>query len=218
MPTRALLYCGILSSVWYAAINVFVPLAWPEYSVVDLTVSELSAIGAPTRSLWVVVAMPYTVLFAAFGLGVLRSADENRPLRVVGWLVIFYGAFNFYWPPMHSREVLAAGGASLNDTLHLTWAGVTVLLFMLIFAFGAASQGKGFRIFTVVSAMVLLTFGMLTALAAPNVEANLPSPFAGIYERINVGVFLLWVVVLAVVLLRQRFPSKGIPWSDIGAA
>ncbi len=127
MPTRALLYCGILSSVWYAAINVFVPLTWPEYSVVDLTVSEISAIGAPTRLMWVLVVMPYTLLFAAFGLGVLRLAEDNRSRHVVGWLVIFYSAFNFYWPPMHSREVLAAGGASLTDTLHLTWAGVTVL-------------------------------------------------------------------------------------------
>jgi hypothetical protein len=74
---------------------------------------------------------------------------------------------------------------------------------MLILAFGAASQGKRFRIFTVVSAITLLAFGILTALAAPNVEANLATPFAGIYERINIGVFLLWVIVLAVVLLRH---------------
>lgn len=206
MLTRALFVCGILSSFWYAAINVFVPLTWPEYSVVDLTVSELSAIGAPTRALWVVIVLPYMVLFAAFGWGLLRAAGERHLLRITGWLVIAYSVFNLYWPPMHSREVLAAGGASLTDTLHLAWAGITVLLFMLIFAFGAASQSQRFRIYTAASAITLAAFGLLTALAAPNVEANLPTPFVGIYERINVGVFLLWVVVLAVILLRQNGP------------
>jgi hypothetical protein len=92
-----LLWCGVLSSLWYAAINVFVPLTWPEYSVVDLTVSELSAIGAPTRALWVALAMPYTPPFALFGWGVLRSASDNRWLRITGWLILVYSAFNCYW-------------------------------------------------------------------------------------------------------------------------
>ena len=197
-----LISCGILSSLWYAAINVFVPLQWPEYSVVDLTVSELSAIGAPTRALWVAVVAPYTLLFTFFGWGVLRSAAGNKWLRVTGWLIILYSAFNIYWPPMHTREMLAAGGGTLTDTLHLTWAGVTVFLLMLIFAFGAASQGKRFRIYTIVSAITLLTFGLLTALSAPNGQANLATPLAGLYERINIGVFLLWVIVLATILLR----------------
>jgi hypothetical protein len=204
MRTRALLVCGILSALWYAAINILVPLAWPQYSVVDLTVSELSAIGAPTRKLWVLVAIPYTLLFAAFGWGVVSSAEENRSLRATGWLVVLYSALNVYWPPMHSREALAAGASSLTDTLHLTWAGLTVVLFILIFAFGAASQGKRFRLFTILSTVPLLVFGLLTALAAPNVKANLPTPMAGLYERINIGVFLMWTLVLATVLIRRR--------------
>ena len=29
------------------------------------------------------------------------------------------------------------------------------------------------------------------------IAANLPTPWIGVWERINLGVFLLWVVVLA---------------------
>jgi hypothetical protein len=61
----------------------------------------------------------------------------------------------------------------------------------------------------VTGAITLLTFGFLTALAAPNVEANLPTPWAGLYERINIAVFLLWTVALAVVLLRAPSASAG---------
>ena len=35
------------------------------------------------------------------------------------------------------------------------------------------------------------------------VGANLPTPPLGVWERINIGAFLLWVMVLAACLLRE---------------
>ena len=49
---------------------------------------------------------------------------------------------------------------------------------------------------------MLLAFGGLTFLEAPRLQANLPTPWIGLWERINISVFLLWVVVLAPVLWR----------------
>lgn len=66
---KVLIICGILSSLLYVAINVFVPLQWEGYSAASQTVSELSAIGAPTRRLWLLLVIPYSVLVAAFGWG-----------------------------------------------------------------------------------------------------------------------------------------------------
>ena len=66
MLRKALLVCGILSSLLYVAMNVFVAMQWEGYSSVSQTVSELSAIGAPTRSLWVLPGAVYTVLVTAF--------------------------------------------------------------------------------------------------------------------------------------------------------
>jgi hypothetical protein len=51
MARKALLVCGILSSLLYVVMNVFVPMQWQGYSSASQTVSELSAIGAPTRPL-----------------------------------------------------------------------------------------------------------------------------------------------------------------------
>ena len=51
------------------------------------------------------------------------------------------------------------------------------------------------------SATVVL---MLTFLNAPRIGADLPTPWVGVWERINLGVFLLWIVVLAAALLRGR--------------
>ena len=62
MARRLLLCCGIISSLLYVAMNVFVAMQWKDYSSTSQTVSELSAIGAPTRSLWVAlgIATPYS--------------------------------------------------------------------------------------------------------------------------------------------------------------
>ena len=49
MLQKILLMCGIVSSLLYVAMNIFVAMQWDAYSSVSQTVSELSAIGAPTR-------------------------------------------------------------------------------------------------------------------------------------------------------------------------
>ena len=98
MVRRLLLICGILSSLLYVAMNVFVAMQWEGYSSASQTVSELSAIGAPTRPLWVLLGIAYTLLVTAFGWGVWMSARRNRPLRVVGGLMVAYGVIGLAWP------------------------------------------------------------------------------------------------------------------------
>lgn len=202
---RALLACGILSVVWYVAINIYVPLQYPGYSMSSLTVSELSAINAPTRLLWVLLVLFYPLLFAAFGWGVLQAAKNNRPLRIVGALIIAYCAFNLYWPPMHMRGM----ETSITDTLHIVWAAVTVLLMIVMMGFGAAAFGARFRFYTILSIVFLAAFGLLTSADAPNIPVNGPTPLIGIWERINIGIFMAWVSVLVVVLLQFNGTDAG---------
>jgi len=46
---RALLACGGISAFVYVAADAVAALSWEGYSYLDQTVSELFAIGAPTR-------------------------------------------------------------------------------------------------------------------------------------------------------------------------
>lgn len=204
MARKTLLVCGILSSLLYVAMTIFVAMRWEGYSSASQTISELSAIGAPTRSLWAVPGAIYTLLVTAFGWGVWKSAGRIRNLRIAGGLILAYGSLGVLWPlaPMHLRETLAAGGGTLSDTMHLVLASVTVLLMLLAISFAAAAFGTRFRLYSIATLVVLAAFGALTFLDAPGIAANLPTPWIGVWERINVGAFLLWVAVLAVSLLR----------------
>jgi len=197
---KCLLICGILSSLLYVLMNIFVPMRFEGYSIPSQTVSELSAIDAPTRTLWVLLAIVYILLVAAFGWGVRKSAAGNRPLSIVSGLIIVYAIINLYWPPMHLR----GNEPTLTDTLHITWAMVTLLLMMFIMGFGAAALGKVFRFYTVATFVVFITFGILIGTEAPGIPKNLPTPHIGIWERINIGAYMLWVIVFVIFLLRRQ--------------
>lgn len=202
MLTRILLVCGVLSSLLYVAMNVVSPWLFPGYSSLAQTVSELSAIGAPTRAGWVPVGLLYALLLIAFAWGIRRAADGNRALRIVAGILIAYGAVCLVWPfaPMHLRD---SGLFTLTDVLHIAFAMITVALMFAAIGIGAFAFGKVFRRYSFVTAAVLLWFGILTTLDAPAVAANQPTPWIGLWERINIAVFLLWVVVLAAMLLRR---------------
>lgn len=197
---KALLVCGILSALLYALMNVFVPMLYEGYSVASQTVSELSAIGAPTRMLWVVLGVLYTLLFAAFGWGVWKSAGPSRTLRIVGGVMVLSGILGLFWPPMHQRGT----EFTLTDTLHIAWTMIWGLLTLLAMGFGAAALGRRFRIYSIATMVVLLACGFMTSVDAPKIQANLPTPWVGVWERINIAAFLVWLAALAVTLLRRQ--------------
>ncbi len=198
---KTLLVSGIVSSLLYVAMNIFVAMQWEGYSSASQTVSELSAIGAPTRALWVSLGIVYSLLVIAFGVGVWASALRNRPLRIVGRMMVAYGVVSLAWPlaPMHLR----GAGFTLTDAMHIVLAMVTVLLMLLAMGIGAVAFETQFRLYSVVTIVILVACGALTALESPRIAANLPTPWIGVWERINIGGYLLWVTVLASTLLRS---------------
>jgi hypothetical protein len=216
MLRKVLLVCGILSSLLYIAMNVIGAMQFEGYSSISQTVSELFAIGAPSRPLWVLLGILYQVLMIAFGLGVWLSAGGKRALRIVGGLLLAYGVIGLAGPfvPMHQREVLVAGGKTLTDTMHIILTMVLVLFMFLAIGFGAAAFGKRFRLHSIATIVILIAFGALTGLYGPRIEANLPTPWVGVWERINIGVFLLWIVVLTTPLLRAEKRQGSVVGSD----
>jgi len=198
------LACGIFSSVLYPIMNIIAVVIYKGYDPVSQTVSELSAIGAPARSFWVPLGFVYTLLVALFGWGVWQSAGNNRNLRIAGMLLLMYGIIGLGWPPMHRREVLAAGGGSFTDTMHIIYSAVSVFLMLLAMWFGSKSLDKPFRFYSVVSIGALVILGTWTAMEAPKLQHNQPTPWLGVIERMLILIFLLWIVVLAVLLLRTK--------------
>jgi hypothetical protein len=82
LAVRLSLIGGILSPLLYVAMTVFIAMQSDGYSSASQTISELSAIDAATRSLWLPPAVLYTILVTAVGWGVWTSACRSRTIRV----------------------------------------------------------------------------------------------------------------------------------------
>ena len=109
---------------------------------------------------------------------------------------------------MHRRELLAAGGKTMTDNLHIAFTIIIVFLMVLVMAFGATLFGKGFRVYSIVSLSAMVVFGLLAARSGPLIEDNQPTPMAGVWERISISLFLVWIAIVSVRLLAIQPESQ----------
>ena len=192
----------------YIVMDVVASLAYGGYSYRDQTISELSAIGAPTRTFWLVMSVFCQVLGFAFAFGVLALAQGHRRVRIVGWLLLAGAFVGLLWwiAPMHQREVLAAGGGTWQDTMHLVTGGITSVIFFAMIGVGAFAFDWRFRLYSLATVGLMLAFGTLMNMDVAKVGDNEPTPWLGIWERIAIEGAMLWQAMFAVMLLWRARP------------
>jgi hypothetical protein len=228
MVRKVLFVCGILSSLLYVFTDVLAATRWEGYSYTSQSISELMAIGAPTRPLMISLLIPYGVLVIAFGVGVWASAGRKRAGRLTGALLVGYGVVGFLGLLLFPMNLRGAERTQ-SDTGHIVVTSLIVLFLLLMMGFGATVHGAGFRLYSIGTILILLLFGAWAGMDGPRIAAQLPTPWAGVKERINVYASLLWVMVLAISLVRIQgavapdqpgkptvIPQEGDPTSSAG--
>ena len=126
-------------------------------------------------------------------------------MHLIAGLLIGIGAVGLITPPMNLRGT----GHISGDLPHIALTGVTVLFILLAIAFGAALYGRRWRLYSFATLLTLLVSGAWTGFEATRLAAHQPTPWLGVAERINIGAYLLWVVVQAVTLLRLKNESEA---------
>ncbi len=201
---KILLACGIVSSLFYVAATIVGGLRWQGYSPTAQAISELFSIGAPSRPFVVPLLLIYSALVYAFGEGVWMSSGDKVVLRIAGALIIakeIFGVIATVWTPLHLRGT----PGTFSDTMHLILTAVGVFLCMLpAMVLGAAAFGRGFRFYTAATIIIFVACGVWTFLDVPLIAANLPTPWSGLRERINIFSYMLWLIVFAIALLRRQ--------------
>lgn len=211
MRRKILLACGIVASALYVVIDLSGTLRFEGYSATSQTVSELIAIDAPSRPLIVPLMLLYSVLWIAFGIGIWQAANVYRGLRFTGALLAareVVGAFITVFAPIHLRGI----EATPSDAIHGILTGVAGVFVLVAMAFAVRALGRPFLIYSIATMVVVPVCGALAFRYASRLEANLPTPWMGAWERISIYAYLLWAVVLAIALLRiQRKPQSTLP-------
>jgi hypothetical membrane protein len=211
MSRKPLLLCGILSSLLYVGIDLLAALRYPGYhSFTSQAISELGAVGAPTRGLVEPLFIAYDLLLIAFGVGVWTSAGGKRAARAVGGLVAGIGAVGLVAMPFTPMYLRGTGNLS-TDTPHIVVTGVIVLLILAAVGLGASLFGRGFRFYSYATLLIFLGSGAWTGFEAARLAAGQPTPWLGVVERIQIGAYLLWVSVLALYSLGLRTTTMNRP-------
>jgi hypothetical protein len=198
---RVLLLCGLLSSLLYAVVDIVGILSYPGYDVSAQAISEMSAVGAPTRGLLAPFYAAFSLLFVAFAAGVWLAGRERRLLRwaasfLLGVTLVGAGLSFF---PMTMRGL----DRTPSDATHLLFAAATMILLAGAMVSGAGAFGRRFRLYSAASVAFMLLFFVITMLDVPNVAANRPTPFMGLNERLCMAVWLAWMAVFSLRLLRD---------------
>jgi hypothetical membrane protein len=204
--TKVLLLAGIVSAGIYVIGDVLSGLIYiynssRPYSFKDQWISELTALGSPVRPLMVTVVTVHSLLLAAFAVGILRAAGQNRILRWVGLALLVATAVAVWihpFFPMSSRWM----ERSFTDTMHETLTFVWLPIIVVAVALSAIAYRGWFRLYSIATLLVMMAFGVASGIAIGGLEQN-DTPWAGVFERINAYSLMAWFIVLAVTVMRR---------------
>jgi hypothetical protein len=196
---NALLLCGILSGLLYFLSDIVMSLMYKGYSFLHQTVSELNAIGAPTRNVSLVFGLAGYVLLFCFAVGIWRVAVANPRLRVVAAALAVLAITGLWGVPFASMQMRGAQ----QEWLHLG-SGIAGLVFLLVaIGFAAAVFDTPFRVYSIATIVVMLLFAGWAGMQSARIEAGLSTPWVGVIERISFYSWHLWFIMLALLLFRR---------------
>lgn len=180
-----LICCGIAAGLVCLAANIAVPLQWPVYDINTQNISELFEGSAPTRILWLTFTIPYTVCMPAFTVGLLRHYAGNNRLVLTAWLLLAYSTCHLAW-------VLMPAAGDLPGSLHWWLGACTEICFIAAMAVASVSLDKSFLTFSAIALPALAVFAILSVIDTQG---------RGAWQRIMIGVWHVWIIVLAGILL-----------------
>ena len=195
-----LLAAGIAAPLLYLATVVLGGWLTPDYSHLGLPVSALFAVGAPLAGPVSAAFILYNVLLIAFGLGLWAGGREYPlPLRLAAGMILLNGLFGL----VIELFPMDAVGAPVTPTgiTHMVLAGLLVLTCtaaMALVLFGWRDRGA-FAGGTALLLVLMLAGGALAAMAAAQAW-----PLVGLFQRITIGSYLVWIAWLALTALRRE--------------
>ncbi|MEE1923792.1 DUF998 domain-containing protein [Pseudomonas sp. 148P] len=200
---RVLLGAGLLIPFWLFFGVLLTASRFPGYSHVDLAMSQLGAMGAPTHawSPWL-NNLPLGVLFVLCALGLLRRFQGSRLAAVSALLVLVHGLASISAGVFPCDQGCLPAQPSLSQKLHnlsglVMFVSLTLASASWIFLGRRLLGSVGFARFSLLCVLLsLATVGLMAG-------AMESGHGFGLYQRLNYGVAVIWLALLAWLGLRE---------------
>jgi hypothetical protein len=201
MVRRIFFLFGIIAALIYIAAVVIGGIMRPDYNHLSMAVSELIASGAANKQLLDALFIAYNALLLVFAWSVGMSVrGDGKGIAVSGAAILavvaLLGLAMTLFFPMDPR----GAPATTAGTIHLVLAGALSLgsiLSILFLALGMKDR-DAFWVYSMLSGVLVLVSGGFAA-----VTAIQGSSLMGLAERITIGLFLQWIVVLSGRLVKE---------------
>jgi ABC-type multidrug transport system permease subunit len=172
----------------------------PGYSHLRHAVSELTQAGAKNSVVLLSALFILSALcFLGFGAAVYRKYHRRRERVAVGGIVIeLYAVQAVLLASVFPQDPIGSE-ATFPGTMHLVLVGTSALCIVaaiLLVAFGVSSSNarhwRGFRLYSILSLVVMLVSGASTGILIAN-----GIDLLGLAERVTQLAYLQWFVVAA---------------------
>ena len=200
---------GLAAPLVYAATVVTFGDLTPGYDAFADPISRLALPDAPYRD-WVNAGfIAWNLLLVVFALS-LRAEFRRRGVRIprrVGLVLLFLGLAGIAMVLLFPMDRIGAV-PTFGGQMHLILAGASSLATMLaVFLFGRAMRRQERRLqasYAFLTLALIIVSGAFAAIAFWRGSA-----VAGLWERLTIGAFMVWVFLQALVLLLGPAEAAG---------
>lgn len=201
MYKRVFSLFGILGPLVYVFTVILGAGLRSDYSHAANAISELTLSDSPNRALLCLLFSFYNICLILFGAGAASGFRKPRIFRVSAVLLALAGLFGGLMIvfPQDQRGAVTTG----PGILHLLLAGLispTTVVLVIFAGLGMRKLpgGASFAVYSFIAAALVSATGIVTA-----VSTGTRSPYFGLFERFAIGLFVSWVFVLALKLLKK---------------
>lgn len=205
---KALLALGVLAALTWISADLYASFRYEGYRWPVDAISGLSAVDSPVQSISRAGTLLYDLLRIGFAAGVWLSAGGRRSIAITAAALLAFSLTDFAasFFPWYPEEPVTTPA----NLAHGIFAGALPMIwFFLSMGFGAQAGGKGFRVFSYATMLAMLILGAVPLLGSFEIGLDQPPAFFGASERINAYGYMLWMMALAVVLLRNPVGIRG---------
>lgn len=172
-----------------------------DYSPLYNAISELSMANAPNKLLMDILFGLYNIFILILGAGAFLDPDyKSKKFNSAALMLVVIGILGLM--VLVFTQDPRGSPATLYGTLHIALSGVTALLTIISVILVGLSfkEYKGQKNFTWYSYATAILIFLSGGAGAASIANN--SPIGGLFERITIFLFMVWVIVFSYILFR----------------